>query len=403
MVDINHSLFSKTRTKIVVYSVIFMTLIYIVRLQELLPATAKLQAAKIAAVFSLILYSISPKRHNEPSILAFPQSKYILGILLFSLLSIPLSTWTRLSSYTLWEYFKIMFFLYLLVKTIDNTLELRRLIFAIVFGIFLLGIAMTKVTGAERASVSLAYNPNDIAALIAICLPIIYFMIINEKGLRRIWCIATGVLMLYALVRTVSRSGFCGLVFICMLILIKDRKFTLKSFMFLLAFLAIVYFAPSSYWERINTITNLKVDYNMTDPNGRIEIWKRGLQLMFKHPLFGVGVGTFAEAEGVSGGQWMAAHNSYIEIGAELGMIGLCLFISLIGSSIRVLQKLQKRINENPVLKENLWLINGVEISLYTYAFQSLFGSISRHPILYFLIAITMILRKFDLQKLKSG
>src|SRR4029077_16062919 len=90
--------------------------------------------------------------------------------------------------------------------------------------------------------------------------------------------------------------------------------------------------ASSQYWEQMGTIVS-DTDYNRTEESGRMQIWARGLGYMLENPLFGVGPNNFQTAEGTLspyaerqqfgvGVRWNAAHNSYIQVGAELGVVG---------------------------------------------------------------------------------
>ena len=71
---------------------------------------------------------------------------------------------------------------------------------------------------------------------------------------------------------------------------------------------------------------------------------------MLANPLFGVGPEQFPAAEGTLspfaerqqfgiGVRWNAAHNSFIQIGAELGLPGLALFIAIIASAFAALRR----------------------------------------------------------------
>jgi len=63
----------------------------------------------------------------------------------------------------------------------------------------------------------------------------------------------------------------------------------------------------------------------------RYEAWASGLE-MFKHsPLYGVGARQFTEHH------WLAAHNSYVLALAELGIVGMFLFVSILYLAIKTL------------------------------------------------------------------
>src|SRR5678815_3555338 len=94
------------------------------------------------------------------------------------------------------------------------------------------------------------------------------------------------------------------------------------------------------YWQQMGTIAS-ESDYNRTDETGRVQIWKRGIGYMLSNPLLGVGAGNFPAAEGLLspfaqrqqfgvGVRWSAAHNTLVQVGAELGVVGLVLFVALV-------------------------------------------------------------------------
>jgi len=114
--------------------------------------------------------------------------------------------------------------------------------------------------------------------------------------------------------------------------------------------------ASDKYFDRIGSILQLRQDYNWSGKSetGRMEVWRRGLGYMLDHPLLGVGAAAFPVAEGTlapealerqrygRGFKWSAAHNSFIQIGAELGVGGLILFIALLTAAFRTLARLRR-------------------------------------------------------------
>jgi O-antigen ligase len=63
----------------------------------------------------------------------------------------------------------------------------------------------------------------------------------------------------------------------------------------------------------------------------RYEAWATGLDMFKQHPIFGVGPGQFGEYH------YLTAHNSFVLVMAELGFVGLFLFIAIIYVSIKSL------------------------------------------------------------------
>ena len=93
----------------------------------------------------------------------------------------------------------------------------------------------------------------------------------------------------------------------------------------------------------MNTLVHPTKDYNWAgnDERGRMSVWKRGIGYMLDHPITGLGAGAFPAAEGTispraerqaygMGLKWSAAHNSFLQIGAEMGFPGLAVFLALL-------------------------------------------------------------------------
>jgi O-antigen ligase len=87
------------------------------------------------------------------------------------------------------------------------------------------------------------------------------------------------------------------------------------------------------------TLLTLQDDYNMTEETGRITIWKRGISVMLARPQ-GSGIAAFQAAEGSIGGRYQAAHNTLIQVGVELGLLGLLVFLLMYKSAFGALQRI---------------------------------------------------------------
>jgi O-antigen ligase len=63
------------------------------------------------------------------------------------------------------------------------------------------------------------------------------------------------------------------------------------------------------------------------DSGGRITVWKDILAVIEQNPILGVGYGNLIEATGMSSGLYKHAHNMYLEVTGELGIVGLGLLL----------------------------------------------------------------------------
>ena len=93
--------------------------------------------------------------------------------------------------------------------------------------------------------------------------------------------------------------------------------------------------APSSSRQRLAT---LHAEASAGTLHNRTRIWKAGLRVARSHPLLGVGSGAYARAVepqlGVPAipGHAYVAHNAYLSLLVECGLVGLGLFVLLLAA-----------------------------------------------------------------------
>jgi O-antigen ligase len=163
--------------------------------------------------------------------------------------------------------------------------------------------------------------------------------------------------------------------------------------------------ASDAYWKQMGTIVS-DTDYNHTEESGRLEIWHRGVGYMLGNPLFGVGPNNFRVAEGTLspfaerqqfgvGVRWNAAHNSYVQVGAELGIPGLVLFVATMVSAFIALHRTGRLqgARADAQLAETQ-LMSALTASLVGFAVGAFFLSLAYSEMLYTLLALIVGLRK---------
>jgi len=99
-------------------------------------------------------------------------------------------------------------------------------------------------------------------------------------------------------------------------------------------------FLPSTLLERLESI------YTLSDRGaGRLDIWLVALNIIRSHPILGTGLDNFgrmfdrylADTLGLrtyNVGRGMGSHNTFLNVQAELGMIGSVLFVAIVGLSV---------------------------------------------------------------------
>jgi exopolysaccharide production protein ExoQ len=173
---------------------------------------------------------------------------------------------------------------------------------------------------------------------------------------REIWHSRAGLLLAMGipalvLLLTKSRTTWLGLLVGIFVAELCKRRRTGKRLAVLLVIVSVLVVAISTssfqqLWERGES------ERQIATGSGRMELWERVWPDVQKHLWLGYGFGAFwspdtvsAEAEaGGKAGQWAAtsAHNAYLDMVAQLGLVGLVVVLVLIGISTRNAWRLMK-------------------------------------------------------------
>ncbi len=272
-------------------------------------------------------------------------------------------------------------------------IELVTIYFPYLKDIFLLGQPIER---------SLAYrgmtgSVNIISYTVLMKLPfIIYYTIIKKK--YHLYYIFLSLLMIYSIIGILeTRSAILTLITIIILCLytvyryyilnkLSSRNSIKKSlFITVLPFLIAIIlnnfsssvFNTVNVQNRLETLTRLQGDDSL---NERFRYFEAGISSIIKNPIFGIGVGNW-EVESIKYDNMNMvsyvvpyhAHNDYIEIFAETGLIG---FISYFGAIFIVLFSLFKSslFIKNNQSKEQLLFNTLICISILVYLSDSLFN-----------------------------
>ena len=148
----------------------------------------------------------------------------------------------------------------------------------------------------------------------------------------------------------------------------------------------------------MSTLTDVGTDYNLTESDGRIAVWTRGLGYIARSPLVGVGAGAYPIADGrwavqhgfLKAFKWSAAHNLFIETAAELGLPG---FVALLCSLFpivftwRRLSALPSRSDEDERLRR---AVETIALTTLTYLLATMFVNALFGPMLLTLISLNI-------------
>ena len=302
----------------------------------------------------------------------------------------------------------VFFFLFLIL--VDSPKKIKSILFicclaTTAYSLFALNSG--KIVQ-DRLSSGQMFDPNDLAFFIISFLPFNFlFMSSNEPLLKRVVAVLNCLTSLMVILMTGSRGGFVALGVAVFFLLFRKTKTIPRTYKVLFLVLLVGgIFAKINVidFSRYATILEPTQDYNMTAESGRKEIWKKGLKLMLTHPLTGVGVGCFAQALGEERKKegllqrWQTAHNSWVLIGTETGIIGFVLFGLLNFSAFRTFINVSRRAGSEKLMRIGEMAVIGF-IGHFTSA---MFISQAYSIYWTFYIALSAVLYKLGLEKIKE-
>jgi O-antigen ligase len=341
-----------------------LTVLTVSRIHQHFGFIAQLRPAMILAAATLFFALLNPNELVRGNLLRTWPAKVIFGLAVAACLSVLFGIAMGQSGrYVIESYSKVIIFAFLLIAATRSVRDMATFVWGYVVGCALLAWLSLFVFGlvqddgmSYRLNDLYTFDANDVGCVMMIGLALTLLLFQASKGHGR-WIAAV---MLVAIGATLSKTGSRGafvaavIVGVYLLVLLKNVSIFKRLLFVGVVGVAVAVTAPPGYWDRMLTITEPTHDYNWTDVNGRIEVAKRGLSYMTDHPLFGIGISNFPVAEGTisekartrvagTGIRWAAAHNSYVQVGAELGIPGLMLWLALILGGIVGMHRLRSR------------------------------------------------------------
>jgi O-antigen ligase len=296
---------------------------------------------------------------NLPITRVTPELVGVVAMGAVMLVMAPFSIWMGGAIGTFKDiYIKIILIFLLMINVLSSPRRVEKLTWLIVLATGYIGfravldyVRGVNLVGNERvhgAVGGIFKNPNDLALNMVALLPLAIFTMLRPGSMvKRASAAACAVFMLGAIVASHSRAGTLGLVaMIGVLALYAIRQRPAFVFGGLLAAMLALPMLPASYWERMSSITDESKD-ETGSREARKTLFRESLQAFKENPLTGVGAGQFKNWNPQGREQpWRESHDVLLQVGAELGIGGLALFIFLIvrgGLCVRRTRRLLRR------------------------------------------------------------
>jgi O-antigen ligase len=375
--------------------------IYVWRIQDVFPILAKIQAPSLVSLAALAVFIM-----GGHAALAMPRYRTrVITLATFMLVwmvaSVPTSVYPGLSfGFITSDHIKTFIMTLMLIASIRGVWDAERLVLTNMLGalVYCTKIITTYSVGSDgRLNAQLYYDANDISMMVVCTLPIaVYFLRSQAKPIHRLIAAGSSAIFVLTIVRAGSRGGFLGLIAVGLYLVFGYRAIPVRARFGSVALVAVlmVVLAGPQFWSLMATTFNPKDDYNVDAEEGRVEVWKRGMGYVKARPITGVGVNAYTVAEGtisaISGRQdegigvrWGTAHNSFVQIAAELGVPGFIAFVLFIGTMLKTGWNLSRAGADAAVSERDRALAGALVASLIGYAVAGFFLSQAYSAYLY--------------------
>ncbi len=341
--------------------------ILICRPQDIFTSLAAVRPALILGLILFLVFILRNPGPASPRYFSNSQVKLYGALVCMMIISVPFAYYRRGAFMELFtkDISAILFF-FIFIKIVDSTKKLEMLLLTSSLGVGLYSTFALAQGFDYRSSNRLyfggTFDPNDMVFFTLSFLPFNFIFLSRGNSLmKKLICLVNLVAGVVVILRTGSRGGIIGFsIVMLMLLLTKTRtiKFSYKIIFVVLCLAAVSLNASKINFERYKSIGNVGSDYNLSDEEGRISVWKTGLKLMLFHPITGVGVNCFSEAIGRDrqerGGlrrtRWQPPHNMWVQIGTETGIIGFALFGLLSFRAFRTFGRVKKRARDEKLI-----------------------------------------------------
>lgn len=247
--------------------------------------------------------------------------------------------------------------------------------------------------------------PNFYAMILIVLVPLALDRFWNaQKWILRLLAAWALTVCTLATIFTFSRGGFLGLCFVLLIMFLRRPPRPATLLVSLVVLMGILQFVPANYTPRLSTIRYLlpaSGEDARTDNSfrGRTSEGTVAWQMFMDHPILGVGLSNYnyfyqeySRPLGLDDRrQERSAHNLYLEIAAETGLIGLMVFGAIIWSAIQGMRRTHQLLvaTDREDIANMVWAFL---VGLSGYLATSLFlhGSFARY--LWLLLGIALAL-----------
>jgi O-antigen ligase len=250
------------------------------------------------------------------------------------------------------------------------------------------GNVLVQLGVAYRAS-GLAGNANELAIIMVTAMPIAAYTIAftRNKALRVVLAAVT-LALIAANFTTLARTGLISMVVVLVAIAVRERrrawvKTGVAAFIVLLPLLI-----PAGFWLRLAGGGFLTGDYSSYLRSGAM---RAGVTMFSENPVTGVGLGAYLDKSTEYGDiLWsLVAHNMYLHVAAESGLLGLAGMVFVIAATFGLMRQAERTARAgSPVF----YLARAYQMSYVAFLICGLLTSIQLNQSFWFMPAASVFL-----------
>lgn len=342
---------------------------------------------------SSILVTLMSQRRGRPSLQAVFRTP-LMRVLMALLVLVLLSHWgnfrlrTGLDAFA--DFGKICVLFSLVMLTVDRTERVRKMMWVLlacammfcIHGLLQIrtGIGLGEMVplgniedGTLRIIASGIFSdPNDFAMLFSLTMPFLFTMLRTGTAplLKALLC-AFIPGFLFCLFHTQSRGGVVGLASMLLAYIWLGGKRSFGRLVITAILIAVVVaFGPRRARETVYE----------GSAGGRVMEWGIGIGMLKQSPLFGIGYNRWLDVER------RAAHNSYVNAFAELGLLGYSFWFTFVWLIVKYLSRITRLRDKLP--PSILLHAGGVYAALMGYLASAFFLTRSYNPVLFCLLGM---------------
>lgn len=277
------------------------------------------------------------------------------------------------------EISKILIPTVLLSLSVSTEKHFKMLIWTFAFSIgvwAIQGSVHGLLTGRAQASMSIGgqmSDRNDFAVGILMTMPLWYYLSMNIKDIFiRAVCYVLTFLVAASVLVTNSRAAILGLLVLFSYAFLWRSPRKVRNFFICILLACIgINFIPAYTVDRLSTI-NWGLEQTDGSASQRLILMEAGIECAQDNPFWGVGPGAWPSVAGQyipvehSESKAYEPHSVWIKLAAELGFVGLGLYLLMFIVLFRKLRHIQSK---SDLINDHVWLNYSIMLQMALLAF----------------------------------